>query len=378
MSRRRARALLRRRELDYSPAPDAAATVEGMLEPRESRAQAPLDPPRVELERELAPRTVVIGDLNGHESVLRRFLIGLRLIRPSGAWRGGRTVLVQVGDLVNRGPRARAAMDLLRQLRPEARAAGGEVICLLGNHEVMSALQLEAFVSADEYLEFASPDELEAFQEERTRRVYEHLGSPIEPRRVEPMDGIVRAWEEAHAPGRAAYRAAMSASGVYGRHLRSLPVAVRLGPLLFVHGGLTPAWARLGLGGLDAEAQRLWLEGPRLYQELPPRSLFRDPLGPLWHRAYATKRDRATTAELKEALAAVGARKMVVGHTRTDAVVGGRIGEPLALHGGRLVMCDVGLGEPGEPGSALVIERNRIESWSPGGARRSVVDLGRR
>ncbi len=50
-------------------------------------------------------------------------------------WRGGRAVLVVAGDLIDKGPDSLDAIDLLRVMEPAARAAGGEVIVLLGNHE---------------------------------------------------------------------------------------------------------------------------------------------------------------------------------------------------------------------------------------------------
>ena len=69
---------------------------------------------------------------------------------------------------------------------------------------------------------------------------------------------------------------------------------------------------------------------------------------------------------------------MVVGHTRTDSVESGRLGTPLVRQRGRLIMSDVGIGDPGEAGCALVVEKNRIECWSPGGTRSKVVSLKRR
>jgi hypothetical protein len=327
------------------------------------------------LERDLPARVVVVGDLNGHVGVLFRLLRGLRLVRASGAWSGGRAVLVQLGDVVNRGPGARAAMDLLARLQGEARAAGGDVLWILGNHEVMTTLGHEAYVCAEEYLEFATFEEVARFHEARARVVFELLGSPDRPGIVAPIEGRIRAWEEAAAPGRAAFRSALGEAGPYGHRIRTLPVAVRLGPLCFVHGGLAPRWAALGLGGLEDEVRRVWRSRPRFYQDLDPRGLFRDPAGPLWYRAPCFSEARAMRAEVEEALRLVGARHLVVGHTRTDAVAPDRIGQPVARHGGRLVMADVALGAPGEAGAVVVVERGRVESWSPGGSRRRLVQL---
>ncbi|MCB9645739.1 MAG: metallophosphoesterase [Deltaproteobacteria bacterium] len=334
--------------------------------------------PAYTLEQELPARVVVIGDLNAQHNLLVRFLQGMKLMKRSGAWCGGKTVLVQMGDIPNRGGTSRAAMDLMIRLRMEAREAGGEIYWLLGNHEVMTALGHEAYVSADEYLEFATHPEVDQFYLDRTRFMYELLGPPDRPQYVEPMGGRVRAWEEANAPGKAAFRAALGPDGVYGAYIRRLPVAFKLGTLLFVHGGLSPQWADLGLEGLEEEAQQCWASTDRFYQALDPNGLFRDPLGPLWHRAYCVANAKVVREDLQAALRQMGARQMLVGHTRTDTLVGGRPSVPILRHRGRLVMTDVGLGEPGEGGSALVVERGKIEVWSPGGERSVLTSVKKR
>ncbi|MBK8012788.1 MAG: metallophosphoesterase [Deltaproteobacteria bacterium] len=325
----------------------------------------------------LPRRVVVLGDLNAQATLLERYLRGLRLLRRDGHWGGRQTVLVQMGDVVNRGPGARRAMDLLMRLRPEAQAEGGDVVWLLGNHEVMSVLQYEAHVSADEYLEFATPGEVAAFSLERARKILDFSGPPDRPQRVDSLEGRLLAWEAAHVPGKDAYRAAMSANGVYGAHIRRLPVVCRMGPLVFVHGGLSPGWASLGLEGLGRKAAEAWATHPTYYQDLDPRGIFRDPVGPLWHRAYCVSTARVVRADAALALASLGAEQMIVGHTRTDSVIGGEQGRPLVRLGGRVIMSDTSMGAPGEPGSALVIEGRWIERWSVGGAKGRVAERRR-
>ncbi len=224
-------------------------------------------------------------------------------------------------------------------------------------------------------MEFAAPDEIDHFYTQRTRYVYELLGAPDVPQLVEPMGGRLKAWEETYAPGKLAYREAMGVRGLYGRHIRSLPMAFKLGKLLFVHGGLSPSWAELGLVGLEARASTEWKAAPRYYQELDPNGIFRDPLGPLWHRAYCVANARLVRRDLREALALVEASQMFVGHTRTDSVEGGEASVPLVRQRGRVIMTDVGIGEQGEAGCALIIERGYVEAWSPGGARSRVIAL---
>lgn len=65
-------------------------------------------------------------------SVLR----SAELVDHRGQWVGKDTTLVQTGDIVDRGRDTIALYRLMDTLRVEAELAGGQVISLLGNHEV--------------------------------------------------------------------------------------------------------------------------------------------------------------------------------------------------------------------------------------------------
>ena len=78
------------------------------------------------------------------------------------AWAGGEATLVIVGDILDRGPKSRAAMDLLIRLEGEADMVGGRVQVLIGNHEAMLLTGDMRYVSGPEYEAFAEeedPDE---------------------------------------------------------------------------------------------------------------------------------------------------------------------------------------------------------------------------
>jgi hypothetical protein len=53
----------------------------------------------------------------------------------SASWSAGAALLMVVGDVLDKGPQPVEILDLLRALEPQARAAGGQVIVTLGNHE---------------------------------------------------------------------------------------------------------------------------------------------------------------------------------------------------------------------------------------------------
>jgi hypothetical protein len=81
-------------------------------------------------------RRIVIGDIHGEIEGFQEILENAGLI-DRGSWSGGSDILIQTGDVIDRGPYSREAVDLLKRLQKEAAAAGGEAIRLCGNHELM-------------------------------------------------------------------------------------------------------------------------------------------------------------------------------------------------------------------------------------------------
>lgn len=83
------------------------------------------------------PPTYVIGDVHGQLKKLNRLLSEMHLVDEHQAWSGGEALLWFIGDLVDRGPDSIAVLNLVMRLQEEAQQAGGQVACLLGNHELM-------------------------------------------------------------------------------------------------------------------------------------------------------------------------------------------------------------------------------------------------
>jgi hypothetical protein len=52
------------------------------------------------------------------------------------SWRGGRSILVQLGDVIDRGPDSIETYEFLAELQIRARKGKGRVIRILGNHEL--------------------------------------------------------------------------------------------------------------------------------------------------------------------------------------------------------------------------------------------------
>ncbi len=188
-----------------------------------------------------APRIVVIGEVQGAANTVTAFLEHLELIDAEGHWSGGDTILIQTGDLVDRGEGVRAALDLFMRLQQEAASVGGQVIVLMGNHEAMNILGVLRDVNYMAYASFAGAE-----SEARQRQAWEDWVA-WRSRRAKAvnasfeLDADTEAdWFALHPPGWVEYVESMRPEGVYGAWLRTLPVVVQIDDVLFIHGGISP------------------------------------------------------------------------------------------------------------------------------------------
>ncbi|MBW6485466.1 MAG: metallophosphoesterase [Syntrophobacterales bacterium] len=99
-------------------------------------------------------RRIVVGDIHGEVDGFREILRNAGLIDNKDNWSGSDCILIQTGDVIDRGPYSRETIALLRNLQKEAIHAKGAVIRLCGNHELM-LLQGKFF-----YANFTNPASL--------------------------------------------------------------------------------------------------------------------------------------------------------------------------------------------------------------------------
>lgn len=229
-----------------------------------------------------ADRIVAIGDLHGDLAATRRALRVAGAIDEQDHWIGEDLVIVQTGDILDRGGDELEIVSLLEDLAIQARAAKGDVHVLNGNHELMNVSLDLRYVTLEGYLDF--------------------LPEPItEPDSVVPqmvVDGVVERIK-AFRPG-----------GPVARRLAERNVVVIIGDTVFVHGGVLPHVVDYGIERLNQET-RSWI---RKEISCPPEVLFeRD--GPVWSRHYSKEPDEADCKLLEEALEMLAAERMVVGHT---------------------------------------------------------------
>jgi hypothetical protein len=315
-------------------------------------------------------RVVAIGDLHGVADAFEHILANTGLVDEELHWSGGTSTLVQLGDITDRGPEVRRILDLLMRLQVEAGESGGQVVVLLGNHEVLNLIGLLDEVHPGTYSSFAGQR-----SEQRRAQGYSDFKRYLKQRaraigRVAPSftREIERSWMEKHPPGYLEYVEALGPDGIYGGWLRQLPVVARIGDTLFVHAGISPLLDGLGIaeinqrarddladfdrfkaemvaagmvlpeGGLSRMSEALRNEqetlellavegrpaGPERQAQLQRLQAIRDwqtwlvmsKDGPVWYRGNVRGDETSErAAELQALLAGLGVKRVVVGHT---------------------------------------------------------------
>ncbi len=351
-------------------------------------------------------RVVAIGDVHGAYDALLRVLEGAGIVDDSGHWVGGTATLVQVGDLIDRGPDDRRVLELIMRLEEEADRAGGRVISLLGNHEVMNLHGDLRYVSRESYAGFAGPD-----WQERVDAAYGDYEKLVWHGEMAPIESRQRFATE-HPKGYLEHATAFAPSGPIGAWLRRRQAVVQLGTVVFLHGGIAPNVADRGSKELNNQiktelrifdAARLYLVRRRLILPSAVRDqilaaagaelgsaarissqdrqrlellasydswLAVHPDGPLWFRGFALWPDAEAEKHIPALLASYGAEHFVVGHTpQLSGGIRSRVG-------GRVFLIDSGMLDgpfyPGGVEQALEIVDGRFNVVDAKGRRTPV------
>ena len=349
-----------------------------------------------QLEWKGVERVMAFADVHGAYAELTALLRSVGVVDEDLRWTGGRTHLVSLGDLLDRGADSRKVMDLLMRLQNEAAIAGGRVHVVLGNHEAMNVLGDLRYVAPGEYAAFAG-DEPRSQRDALREAWLARNGADS-----------AAAFDAKFPAGFFAHRAAFSPRGRYGQWLLSLPVAIVINDSVFMHGGPSRILAGLSVQEINLRyraalrdylvtlealesAQLVQPEDP--YSERPvlaqqrlaavttadevslarmkeaverftaaDRNPFIEPDGPNWYRGAALCNECSEADVLDPFLATVGVRRLVIGHTvARDTRVASRFE-------GRVVKLDAGMNRAAYRGrpAALTLDQ--------GGARVSYAD----
>lgn len=275
---------------DRSSAPRQSATPPAPTTTNEPRA--PIAPPRARPctlapipTRVAAPhRVVAIGDIHGDLAAARAALRTAGAIDDHDAWIGGDLVVVQAGDVLDRGDDESAIIELFERVDRDARAAGGALIALLGNHELMNAAGDFRYVTDGGMNDFGG--------------------------------------DRKHALG---------PGGAWAKRLAQHNAIAIVNGAVISHAGVLGEWTR-DIDALNLSA-RCFLDG----QASAPPAMLESETSPLWTRALGV--GTVDCAAVTAALRALGATRMIVAHTvQPDGIN--------AKCDGALWRIDVGLARP--------------------------------
>jgi hypothetical protein len=335
-------------------------------------------------------RIVAVSDVHGAYDALVGVLRAAKLVDDRVAWSGGHATLVVVGDTVDRGSGSQRVLELLMRLEAEASAAGGRAQLVLGNHEVMNLTGALDYVTAEDYAAYAGDESAAereaAFARFRAARAADAANA----------DALAAEFERLYPPGFFAQRAAFASGGKLGAWLLRQPVILVLGDTVFVHGGLPAGLvgkaaadvnaeysaalhaylaafdALVAAGALHVEdafaerpllAERFVADAQRAGTSVPAqvggaverlKMLTRgSELGldaVYWYRGTVSCSEAVERDRVVRALASLGARRVVVGHTPVP------IARIVSRFDGTVLRVDTGMQQRGGRASALVLE----------------------
>jgi hypothetical protein len=237
-------------------------------------------------------KLLVISDIEGNFEAFSNLLQFNGVIDTGFNWTFGNGHLVLTGDFVDRGLLVTEVLWLIYSLEDKAKAAGGHVHYILGNHEIMN-------MSGD--LRYVNPK----YKESATL-----MNTTIE--------------------------SLFDDKSELGRWLRTKNIVEKIGENVFVHGGISEEMNKLKLSvpAINKLARPFYADTSYRYPDKKLPVIFSD-LGPFWYRGYYQKDpEQLLPAQLKRTLSRAGAKHVFTGHS----IVGDTIS---VWFDGRLINTDV-------------------------------------
>jgi hypothetical protein len=233
----------------------------------------------------------IVSDIEGNFKAFRKLLQGNGVIDTAFNWTFGDGHLVLTGDFVDRGDQVTEVLWLIYSLEEKAKAAGGHVHYILGNHEIMN-------MNGD--LRYLHPK-------------YISHAALLE-------EGFTTLYGE---------------NAELGRWLRSKNVMEKIGDILFIHGGISSEVnnLELGTGKVNKLARPYYADSSYKYKNVETEILYSD-LGPFWYRGYYSGSPKATIAQIDSTLNHYKVKHIATGHT----VISDNIS---SLYGGKVLNTDV-------------------------------------
>ena len=232
----------------------------------------------------LNKRIVAIGDIHGDYKAIINALKLTKIINKNHSWIAKNTILIQIGDILDRGGRNESYKDedselkiifLFKKLKKQAKKVNCDVICLIGNHELMNLQGIHDYCSKLGIKRF----------------------------------GSVKKRREFYKPGN---KMAISMTTLF-------KAIYKVGDWVFVHGGIRSYLSKKYTIDIINNVMNQYLLGNiKLEDSKEFQELFLDDNSIFWYRGFSD--DKVNCSQLKKSLFNLGAKYMVVGHTPQDCI----------------------------------------------------------
>lgn len=229
-------------------------------------------------------RIVAIGDLHGDLNATILSLKKAKVIDNDLNWIGKNTVVVQMGDKLDRKNRSDDVSDedselkiinLFIKLHKQARKSGGAVYSIIGNHELMNVLGDFTYTSKMGIKHFGN-----------SKSRYEHF---------KPGSKLAKLLAYSHN------------------------AVIKIGDIIFVHGGIIPNLAaRYKLIDMNVYLRKFLLGDVSLINNVHFKELFLNQGSLLWTRRYSDFNPDCKS--LYKSLKLLNSKHMVVGHTPQNEI----------------------------------------------------------
>lgn len=171
-------------------------------------------------------------------AALQKFLAAAKVIDDKLNWCGEDTLLVQCGDILDRGDQELACFYLLCKLSKQAAEAGGGVVILYGNHEALNSVGL---------FQYAFPGGNVEFENVIGKNIDKYVGN--------------NRWRIQFANNQPSRWAAFEPGGLLAESmLKNMKASIVVGRTCFVHAGMTAKHVKDfgGVAGMNRAAEE-WI-----------------------------------------------------------------------------------------------------------------------
>lgn len=256
-----------------------------------------------------AKKQFVLSDIEGNFGAFRKLLQANGVMDAEFNWTFGDGHLVLIGDFVDRGEQVTEVLWLIYSLEEKAKAAGGYVHYVLGNHEIM-------IMSGD------------------TR----YINAKYKDNSALLAEGYTNLFSE---------------NSELGRWLRTKNIMEKVGKVLYVHAGVSAEVNRLNMSipAINELTRPYYADSSYVYPDARLIAIFASKTSPFWYRGYYVGAEKATQEQVDSTLTVFGVEQVATGHSIVADIIS-------AYYSGKVINLD--LEHSKGRSEALLIEADKL------------------